>query len=165
MAVPRILVTIVFILGLIAIPSYLEYVERTKLMSVVNDLQQSLVEYYRKTKQFPDFEKNPDIADQEFVDIQNKHFRINLSVLNKDMTDRYLQLQPYMNQETIDWKCTFVGDIYKDEIPVMSDGFCQDSRLALEEHSLVERTWNFMKRIWKFILGYVLFIGFTFLFG
>lgn len=145
--VPRILVTIVFILGLIAIPSYLDYEERSKLMSVLNDLQQSVGEYYRETKRLPD--------------IKNKQFRINLSVLNKDMAGKYLQFQPYLNQETIDWKCTFVGDIYKSEIPVLSDGLCQNSRLALEERSLVVRLWVFMKSIWGFILAYVLFIGFT----
>lgn len=147
LVVPRIIATIVLILGFIAIPAYLEHDERTRLMSVVNDMQQSVAEYYRENKQLPD--------------IQNKQFRINLSVLNKDMAGQYLQLQPYLSQEAIDWKCTFVGDIYKDEIPVMSDDFCQNSRLALEERSLLVRLLEFVKSIWGFILGYVLFIVFT----
>lgn len=165
LALPRILFTIFFILGLIAIPNYFEYQERTKLMSVVNDLQQSVVEYYTKTKQLPDIEKAPVIPDVEYVDTQNKQYRINLSVINSGMEYQYLKLQPFLNQETIDWECSFDGDIYQDQIPVLSDGLCQSSRLVLEERTLLERLWEFVKRLWKFILGYVLLIGFTFLFG
>ncbi len=165
LVLPRIIVTIVLIMSFIAIPNYFEYQARGKLVPVLDALQQGVADYYQKTQQLPDLENYQAIASQEFVAVHDQSLRINLSLLNKEFDDKYLQLKPYLEKEDVAWECTFVGDIYRNDTPVIRDGLCENSWLALEQRPLLERVWNFMQRIWGLLLGYVLFISVTFLVG
>lgn len=161
----RILVTIFILLALVAIPSYSEYLKHTKLISVLDDLQLAVDEHYKETRQLPDLEKITVVAKHEHVDTKNRQLRINLSLIDKDVADQYLLLKPFLEGDNVAWKCAFVGNIYKDDIPDLRDNICQASRLALEQRSFAERAWIFTKSISNIVLGYILFIVFTFLVG
>ena len=165
LVLPRVMVVIVFVLGLVALPAYFNYDKRSKLMPILNGLQQSVGEGYATLNRVPDLATVEVVAGKEFVTVQNGEFHVSLALLGEDVEDKYLQLQPYMEQGHLAWNCTYIGDLYRDDIPAQRDGICENSRLALEERPLPDRFLNFMRRIWGFTLACLLVIGVTFVFG
>ena len=161
----RIIATIILILALIAIPAYVDNLKRNKLIPVLDALQLGVEEHYKEAGQLPDIEKIAVVAEYGHVEVKDSQIRIKLSGLDKDIADQYLQLQPFLENDNVAWKCTFVGDVYKDDVPDLRDNICRESRLALEERSFAERSWNFIKAISTIIVAYILFIGLTLLFG
>ena len=161
----RIIATVVFVLSLVAIPAYLDHVKLNKLMPVLNDLQQGVESHYKKTKQLPDVAELLMHSENGDVDTHADQIRIHLVFLEEGLSDKYLLLQPRLDNEGVAWVCSFSGALYSDDIPVMGEGVCPTESLSLLERSMWERSLNIAERMWKVILGYLLFIVFTFIVG
>ena len=161
----RIIATVVFVLSLVAIPAYLDHVNLNKLMPVLNDLQQGVESHYKMTKQLPDLAELLMHSGNGDVDAHGDQIRVHLAFVEERLSDKYLLLQPRLEKEGVAWECRLSGDLYSDDIPVMGKGVCQTESLSLLERSLWERSLNITERIWKVILGYLLFIVFTFIVG
>ena len=160
----RILVTIIFVMALIAIPNYSHYYKRNKIMLVMNELHEEVEAYYKKENKLPELEKINLIAENENIDIKDNQVRINLSVIDLKLEGKYLQLHSLLENGKISWKCKFSGELYKSDIPELQADYCQQSIQALPERAFAERLWIIIQSMWKLIIGYAIFVLFTFLF-
>ena len=161
----QILATIVFVMTLFAIPKFTGYVMLSKLTPVLDTLERGVAAHYKKHKALPDAAQMVVIANNDSVGLSDDRLHIDLALLDEDLQYSTLQLQPIVAGGGITWDCTFSDDLYRDELPVLRKGICQGATQPLMERSLWDRGVDLLQTFWKLIVGYVIFIIFTFIVG